>query len=103
MVDWIVILEGSARVEGDEDEDDLDDIENELKFARDNNPQHIAEAMFSRGLNVGRAPSNASGLSTPAELDPTALPTETLLLTYGQEVETIICFRSLSVIIGVFF
>ncbi|XP_057532055.1 cellulose synthase A catalytic subunit 5 [UDP-forming]-like [Amaranthus tricolor] len=77
-------IKGSARVEGDEDEDDLDDIENELKFARDN-PQHIAEAMFSRGLNVGRAPSNASGLSTPAELDPTALPTETLLLTYGQE------------------
>lgn len=88
------MCEGCARVEGDEDEDDLDDIENELKYATSTgNPQHIAEAMLSSGLNVGRAPSNASGLSTPAgELDPVAAPTETLLLTYGQEVYLVLYF-----------
>ncbi|XP_021737744.1 cellulose synthase A catalytic subunit 6 [UDP-forming]-like [Chenopodium quinoa] len=79
-------IKGSARVEGDEDEDDLDDIENELRYAhKDNDPQHIAEAIFSSRLNVGRAPSNASGLSTPAELDPAAHSNEQLLLTFGQE------------------
>ncbi|KMT19568.1 hypothetical protein BVRB_1g011870 [Beta vulgaris subsp. vulgaris] len=80
-------IKGCARVEGDEDEDDLDDIENELKYvSEDRDPQHIAESVFSSRLNVGRAPSNASGLSTPAELDPAAVSSEQqLLLTYGQE------------------
>ncbi|KNA12861.1 hypothetical protein SOVF_122190 [Spinacia oleracea] len=79
-------IKGFARVEGDEDEDDLDDIENELKYAgKDNDPQHIAEAIFSSRLNVGRAPSNASGFSTPAELDPSAHSQEQLLLTNGSE------------------
>ncbi|KMT10486.1 hypothetical protein BVRB_5g116100 [Beta vulgaris subsp. vulgaris] len=79
-------IKGCARVEGDEDEDDLDDIENELKYVSNNrDPQHIAEAIYSSRLSVGRAPSNASGLSTPAELDPAAVSSEQLLLTYGQE------------------
>ncbi|KAJ8446061.1 hypothetical protein Cgig2_017563 [Carnegiea gigantea] len=77
-------IKGSPRVEGDEDEDDIDDIENELDYAS-KDPQHIAEAMLSARLNVGRAPSNASGLTTPAELDSSALATEIPLLTYGQE------------------
>lgn len=77
-------IKGSPRVEGDEDEDDIDDIENELDYAS-KDPQLIAEAMLSARLNVGRASSNASGLTTPAELDPHALSTEIPLLTYGQE------------------
>ncbi|KAH9612220.1 hypothetical protein KSS87_014507 [Heliosperma pusillum] len=79
----------SPRVEGDEDEDDTDDLENELKYAskfRDlNDPQQIAEAMLSSRLNVGRAPSSASGFTTPADLDSASLATEVHLLTYGQE------------------
>ncbi|XP_074264436.1 cellulose synthase A catalytic subunit 5 [UDP-forming]-like [Silene latifolia] len=79
-------LKGSPRVEGDDDEDGIDDLENELKYAskfRDpNDPHQIAEAMLAGRLNAGRAPSSASGFTTPAELD---LATEIPLLTYGHE------------------
>ncbi|XP_074280298.1 cellulose synthase A catalytic subunit 6 [UDP-forming]-like isoform X2 [Silene latifolia] len=82
-------LKGSPRVEGDEDEDDTDDLENELKYAskfRDlNDPQQIAEAMLSSRLNVGRPPSSASGFTTPADFESAALANEIPLLTYGQE------------------
>ncbi|KAH9624451.1 hypothetical protein KSS87_008141 [Heliosperma pusillum] len=79
-------LKGSPRVENDDDEDGIDDLENELKYAskfRDpNDPHQIAEAMLAGRLNAGRAPSSASGFTTPAELD---LATEIPLLTYGHE------------------
>ncbi|XP_074280297.1 cellulose synthase A catalytic subunit 6 [UDP-forming]-like isoform X1 [Silene latifolia] len=82
-------LKGNPRVEGDEDEDDTDDLENELKYAskfRDlNDPQQIAEAMLSSRLNVGRPPSSASGFTTPADFESAALANEIPLLTYGQE------------------
>ncbi|KAL9245079.1 hypothetical protein vseg_018773 [Gypsophila vaccaria] len=82
-------LKGSPRVEGDDDEDDIDDLENELKYASKfkdpNDPQQIAEAMLSGRLNVGRPPSSASGFTTPAELDSATLGTEIPLLTYGNE------------------
>ncbi|KAL9234158.1 hypothetical protein vseg_009057 [Gypsophila vaccaria] len=82
-------LKGSPRVEGDDDEDDTDDLENELKYASkfndSNDPRQVAEAMLSGRANGGRAHSSASGFTTPAELDPAALGTEIPLLTYGQE------------------
>lgn len=51
-------------------------------------PQQIAEAALSARLNVGRGGSNAnaSGFTTPSEVDPSAAASEIPLLTYGQEV-----------------
>lgn len=47
---------GSARVEGDEDEDDVDDLENEFNFGdRDKQDmQYIAEAMLHGHMSYGR-------------------------------------------------
>ncbi|KAL0351614.1 UNVERIFIED_CONTAM: Cellulose synthase A catalytic subunit [UDP-forming] [Sesamum calycinum] len=75
-------IKGSPRVDGDEDEDEFDDLENEFDY----NAQHIAEASLSSRLNIGRS---ASGISTPSELDPSGLNSEIPLLTYGQEDDTI--------------
>ncbi|KAK9286342.1 hypothetical protein L1049_014735 [Liquidambar formosana] len=50
-------LKGCARVEGDEEEDDVDDLENEFNFAgRDaQDMQYIAEAMLHGHMSYGRA------------------------------------------------
>lgn len=50
-------LKGCSRVEGDEDEDDVDDLENEFNFVgRDKQGmQYIAEAMFHGHMSYGRA------------------------------------------------
>ncbi|GAB2269897.1 Cellulose synthase A catalytic subunit 6 [UDP-forming] [Dionaea muscipula] len=75
-------LKGSPRVDGDEEEDDIDDIENELdygSYGRD--PQQVAESVASGRVNS----TIASGLVTPAELDSSALVPEIPLLTYRQE------------------
>ncbi|GMH01024.1 hypothetical protein Nepgr_002863 [Nepenthes gracilis] len=43
-------IKGSPRVEGDEEEDDIDDIDNELDYASNGrDPRHIAEAMPLHG------------------------------------------------------
>ncbi|GMH22250.1 hypothetical protein Nepgr_024093 [Nepenthes gracilis] len=79
-------VKGSQRVEGDEEEDDIDDIENELDYASNGrDPQLIAEAMLSARLNIGPGGFNVSGLTTPAELDSSAIAPEIPLLTYGEE------------------
>ncbi|KAL0391842.1 UNVERIFIED_CONTAM: Cellulose synthase A catalytic subunit [UDP-forming] [Sesamum radiatum] len=81
-------IKGSPRVDGDEDEDEFDDLENEFDYngneRRDH--QHIAEGALSGRLNIGRT---ASGITTPSELDATAINSEIPLLTYGQEDDTI--------------
>ncbi|KAL0365979.1 UNVERIFIED_CONTAM: Cellulose synthase A catalytic subunit [UDP-forming] [Sesamum radiatum] len=81
-------IKGSPRVDGDEDEDEFDDLENEFDYngieRRDH--QHIAEGALSGRLNIGRT---ASGITTPSELDATAVNSEIPLLTYGQEDDTI--------------
>ncbi|KAL0326024.1 UNVERIFIED_CONTAM: Cellulose synthase A catalytic subunit [UDP-forming] [Sesamum radiatum] len=66
-------IKGSPRVDGDEDEDEFDDLENEFDY----NAQHIAEASLSSRLNIGRS---ASGISTPSELDPSGLTQKFLSL-----------------------
>ncbi|KAI3972793.1 hypothetical protein MKX01_019451 [Papaver californicum] len=51
-------LKGSARVAGDEDEEETDDIENEFNFmGRDNQDMHqyLAEAMLQGHMSYGRA------------------------------------------------
>ncbi|KAL0432298.1 UNVERIFIED_CONTAM: Cellulose synthase A catalytic subunit [UDP-forming] [Sesamum latifolium] len=81
-------IKGSPRVDGDEDEDEFDDLENEFDYngneRRDH--QHIAEGALSGRLNIGRT---ASGITTPSELDAAAVNSEIPLLTYGQEDDTI--------------
>ncbi|KAG5573209.1 hypothetical protein H5410_062975 [Solanum commersonii] len=72
-------IKGSPRVEGDDEEDEFDDLDNEF------DPHQTAEAALSARLNVGRGNPNASGYAAQSEMDPAALGTEIPLLTYGQE------------------
>ncbi|XP_043722585.1 cellulose synthase A catalytic subunit 2 [UDP-forming]-like [Telopea speciosissima] len=81
-------IKGSPRVEGDEEEEDVDDLDNEFDFKYKNwsDPQHIAEAALSARLNVGRGSmADASGNSVPPNLDSSSPNPEIPLLTYGQE------------------
>ncbi|KAH9694170.1 putative cellulose synthase A catalytic subunit 3 [Citrus sinensis] len=56
-------LKGSARVEGDEEEDDIDDLENELNFDGTDRRQHGAEAMLhDHGGNISYGPASDSYL-----------------------------------------
>ncbi|KAI6699734.1 hypothetical protein NL676_014058 [Syzygium grande] len=76
-------LKGSPRVEGDEEEDDTDDLDNEFDYDPSDS-QQVAEKMFSSRLNYGRgAHPNASG--TPTEVESSPLSSQIPLLTYGQE------------------
>ncbi|KAF3634420.1 putative cellulose synthase A catalytic subunit 3 [UDP-forming] [Capsicum annuum] len=72
-------IKGSPRVEGDDEEEEFDDLDNEF------DPHQTAEAALSARLNVGRGNPNGSVYATPSEMDPAALGTEIPLLTYGQE------------------
>lgn len=49
-------LKGCARVAGDEDEDDIDDVDNEFKYIARDNPdsQYLAEAMLHGHMSYGR-------------------------------------------------
>ncbi|KAK4352514.1 hypothetical protein RND71_028032 [Anisodus tanguticus] len=76
-------IKGSPRVDGDDEEDEFDDLDHEFNY--DGNPRHISEA----ALSARRRNYNASGLTTPSEVDPNALNSEIPLLTYGQEDDTI--------------
>ncbi|RWR85292.1 cellulose synthase A catalytic subunit 2 UDP-forming [Cinnamomum micranthum f. kanehirae] len=74
---------GCPRVEGDEEEDGVDDIENEFDIGVNDSrdTQHIAEAALYGRLNVGRGPQTDSQLHNPdAALNP-----EILLITNGEE------------------
>ncbi|XWS15283.1 hypothetical protein CRYUN_Cryun35bG0082400 [Craigia yunnanensis] len=81
-------IKGCPRVEGDEEEDGADDLENEFDIANHDrrDPHHIAAAILSARLNINRGSQpHVSGISTPAELDAASVATEIPLLTYGQE------------------
>lgn len=81
-------IKGSPRVEGDDEEEGIDDLENEFEFGINNqgDPRYVAEAMLSSRLNVGRGSHpNASCVSTPLELDSSSVTPEIPLLTYGEE------------------
>ncbi|KAL6524947.1 Cellulose synthase A catalytic subunit 2 UDP-forming [Orobanche minor] len=82
-------IKGSPRVDGDEDEDEFDDLENEFDYNgyygnEKRDPHQISEAAYSNRL--GRT---ASGFTNQSELDPSAVNSEIPLLTYGQEDDTI--------------
>ncbi|XP_047157956.1 cellulose synthase A catalytic subunit 2 [UDP-forming]-like [Vigna umbellata] len=77
-------IKGSARVLGDEEEDDTDDLESEFDIGgnlRRDHP-HMSEAMFSTRLNYG---SVNGSVHTPSEFDAASVASEIPLLTYGQE------------------
>ncbi|XP_031258349.1 cellulose synthase A catalytic subunit 2 [UDP-forming]-like [Pistacia vera] len=78
-------LKGSPRVEGDEEEDDTDDLENEFDIGSNDrrDPHNIAEAMLSARLNTGRG--SQGRVTTPSEVDSASVAGEIPLLTYGQE------------------
>ncbi|KAG2716393.1 hypothetical protein I3760_03G124400 [Carya illinoinensis] len=81
-------IKGSARVEGDEEEDGIDDLDNEFDYGNLNSlgSQEVSEAMFSARLNTGRGyHSNASGIPTHLEYETSPLSSDIPLLTYGEE------------------
>lgn len=79
-------IPGSARVEGDEEEDDTDDLEDEFDIG--GNAHQIAVAMLSAGLNAGRGSQvNGSVIATPSEQDSASVSPDIPLLTYGEEVK----------------
>ncbi|KAJ6288946.1 hypothetical protein OIU76_024846 [Salix suchowensis] len=77
-------LKGSPRVEGDEEEDDIDDLEHEFDYGNFDglSPEQVAEAMLSSRMNTGR---DISGIPTHGELDSSPLSSKIPLLTYGEE------------------
>ncbi|XP_010255732.1 PREDICTED: probable cellulose synthase A catalytic subunit 5 [UDP-forming] isoform X2 [Nelumbo nucifera] len=77
-------LKGSARVAGDEEEDDIDDLENEFNFAgRDKRDiQYLSEAMLQGQMAYGRA----GDADMPQAVQTT---TQLPLLTNGQMVDDI--------------
>ncbi|CAL5386388.1 unnamed protein product [Camellia sinensis] len=85
-------IKGSPRVEGDEEEEEFDDLDNEFDFGANDlrDPQQIAEAVLAARLNTGRGrQSHVSGFSTPSEMESSTLNPEIPLLTYGQEDDVI--------------
>ncbi|MED6122615.1 Cellulose synthase A catalytic subunit 2 [UDP-forming] [Stylosanthes scabra] len=71
-------INGCARVEGDEEEDDVDDLENEFDIGSHPHHHQFAETMR---LNAGLGIS-----TTPSEFDAASVAgSEIPLLTYGQE------------------
>ncbi|XP_058089001.1 cellulose synthase A catalytic subunit 2 [UDP-forming]-like isoform X2 [Magnolia sinica] len=81
---------GSPRVEGDEEEDDVDDLEHEFDFGvydgrRD--ALHTREAMFNGELCVGRGLQSDDSVFAASQLPDqnSSLDPDIRLLTYGQE------------------
>ncbi|KAL7128256.1 hypothetical protein ABFS83_14G303900 [Erythranthe nasuta] len=82
-------IKGSPRVDGDEDEDEFDDLDNEFDYNNGNerrDPHQIAESTHSTRGNIGRT---SSGITNSSDMDAAAVNSEIPLLTYGQEDDTI--------------
>ncbi|GFS37494.1 cellulose synthase 6 [Actinidia rufa] len=76
-------IKGSPRVEGDDEEEEFDDLDNEFDTGSNEHrdPQHITEAILASRLGL---PTNASGIRV-LEMGSPPLNPEIPLLTYGQE------------------
>lgn len=75
------LISGSPRVEGDEEEDEFDDLDNEFDVRN-------CEAVLSSRLNTNPESANIYGFATPSEMDEATLNPDIPLLTYSQEVIT---------------
>ncbi|XP_057994661.1 cellulose synthase A catalytic subunit 2 [UDP-forming] isoform X2 [Hevea brasiliensis] len=81
-------IKGSPRVEGDEEEEDTDDLENEFDISATarSEPHHIADAMLTARLNICLgSQAIVSGFVTTSELDPISAAHKIPLLTYHEE------------------
>lgn len=80
-------LAGSPRVEGDDEEDDIDDLDNEFNYGNLDTmgPHQVAEAVLSSRLNIGRGSDCNVRIPTHSEHE-SPLGSEVPLLTYGEEV-----------------
>jgi len=77
---------GSPRVEGDEEEEDIDDLENEFDIGSNIRHGHV-EATLSAHHNTGHVSQmNAPGITTPSEFDASSVAADIPLLTYDHEV-----------------
>ncbi|KAF8657739.1 hypothetical protein HU200_059899 [Digitaria exilis] len=69
-------LKGSPRVAGDEDEEDIDDLEHEFNIDDEKNKQltlhngQITEAMLHGKMSYGRGPDDGEGNNTPQMIPP---------------------------------
>ncbi|KAF8695316.1 hypothetical protein HU200_037544 [Digitaria exilis] len=69
-------LKGSPRVAGDEDEEDIDDLEHEFNIDDENHKQltlhngQITEAMLHGKMSYGRGPDDGEGNNTPQMIPP---------------------------------
>jgi len=79
---------GSPRVEGDEDEDGADDLDNEFDYGDFDalGTQPMSESLYSGRPNTGRGSNNVSGIATNLDHGSAPLNSEIPLLTYGEEV-----------------
>jgi cellulose synthase A len=79
-------IKGSCRVEGDEEEDGFDDLDHEFSFRFHHQKDYQNAAETVGRVNISRDGSgNLSGITTPSEVDSSAVNNEIPLLTYGQE------------------
>ncbi|XP_050388052.1 cellulose synthase A catalytic subunit 2 [UDP-forming]-like [Argentina anserina] len=80
-------IKGTPRVEGDEEEDDIDDLDNEFSYGNYDalGSHQVAEAELSSHLNVGRGSHYNPRIPTHKEHDSSTLDSEIPLLTYGEE------------------
>ncbi|OIW19999.1 hypothetical protein TanjilG_31913 [Lupinus angustifolius] len=81
-------IKGSPRVEGDEEEDDIDDLDNEFDYGyRDAfGLQTTSDSVLFGSRHARRDSSySMSGISPSLELDSSLLNSEIPLLTYGEE------------------
>ncbi|XP_073142642.1 cellulose synthase A catalytic subunit 6 [UDP-forming]-like [Henckelia pumila] len=76
-------IKGSPRVDGDEDEDEFDDLENEFERK---DPLHFSGSGIYGRNNIGRS---ASRITDSSDTHPSHVNSEIPLLTYGQEDDTI--------------
>ncbi|RVW55285.1 Cellulose synthase A catalytic subunit 6 [Vitis vinifera] len=81
-------MKGSPRVEGDEEEDDIDDLEHEFDYANSNTwaTQEVAGEMLTVCLDIDCGNhDSASGISTCSELVSPPLSSQVPLLSYPME------------------
>lgn len=69
---------GSPRVEGDEEEDDIDDLEHEFDYG---DADALGSLQYSRAI-----PSSRGGLASSSGHDSSSQNLDIPLLTYGEEV-----------------
>lgn len=82
-------IAGSPRVEGDEEEDDIDDLEHEFDYGNVESfgGQPMAASVLSALVNNrSGSHTNTYGVTSGSEMDTSPLDPEIPLLTYGEEV-----------------